>query len=122
MDIILASGLIILGLAAGALSGLIGIGGGIIIIPALVIFFGLSQKMAQGTTLALLVPPIGFLAALTYYKHGFVDIKFAILIIIGFIVGSLIGAKFAVKLPTEILTKVFAISIILIGIKMLFNK
>ena len=122
MDIILISGLIILGLTAGALSGLIGIGGGIIIIPALVFIFGLSQKMAQGTTLALLVPPIGLLAALTYYKHGYVDIKFATLIIIGFLIGSIIGAKFAVKLPTEIITKVFAISIILIGIKMLFSK
>ena len=122
MDIILISGLILLGLAAGALSGLIGIGGGIIIIPALVFIFGLSQKMAQGTTLALLVLPIGFFAALTYYKHGFVDIKFAALIIIGFILGSIIGAKFAIKLPTEILTKVFAVTIILIGIKMLFSK
>ena len=122
MDIILISGLIILGLAAGTLSGLIGIGGGIIIIPALVFIFGLSQKMAQGTTLALLIPPIGLLAALTYYKHGFVDVKFAILIILGFIIGSVIGAKFAIKLPTEVLTKVFAISIILIGIKMLIGK
>lgn len=122
MDIILISGLIILGLLAGALSGLIGIGGGIIIIPALVFIFGLSQKMAQGTTLALLVPPIGFLAALTYYKHGFVDVKFAVIIILGFIIGSVIGAKFAVKIPTDVLTKIFAISIILIGIKMLFAK
>lgn len=122
MDIILAFGLIILGVAAGALSGLIGIGGGIIIIPALVFIFGFSQKMAQGTTLALLIPPIGLLAALTYYKHGFVDIKFAVIIILGFIIGSLIGAKLAVKLPTEVLSKVFAISIILIGIKMLFSK
>lgn len=122
MDIILISGLILLGIAAGALSGLIGIGGGIIIIPALVFIFGLSQKMAQGTTLALLVLPVGFFAALTYYKHGFVDLKFAGLIIIGFILGSIITAKFAVKLPTEILTKVFAVTIIIIGIRMLFSK
>lgn len=122
MDIILISGLIILGLIAGALSGLIGIGGGIIIIPVLVFIFGLSQKMAQGTTLALLVLPIGFFAALTYYKHGFVDLKFAALIIVGFVLGSIIGAKFAVKLPTELLTNVFAVTLILIGIKMLISK
>ena len=78
--------------------------------------------MAQGTTLALLVPPIGFLAALTYYKHGLVDVKFALLIILGFLIGSVIGAKFAVKLPTDVITKIFAISIILIGLKMLFGK
>lgn len=122
MSELLILGLILLGLASGILSGLIGIGGGIIIIPALVFIFGLSQKMAQGTTLALLVPPIGILAALTYYKQGYVDLKYAILIILGFSIGSLIGAKFAVKIPTEILAKVFAVSIILIGIKMLFSK
>jgi len=122
MDIILIFGLIILGIVAGALSGLVGIGGGIIIIPALIFIFGLSQKVAQGTTLALMIPPIGLLAALAYYKSGFVDIKFATLIIVGFFIGSLIGAKFAVRLPTEILSKVFAITIILIGLKMLFGK
>ena len=122
MSIILLSGLIILGIFAGILSGLIGIGGGIIIIPALVFVFGLTQKMAQGTTLALMVLPIGLFAALTYHKHGYVDLKFAALIIIGFVLGSIIGAKFAVRIPTDVLTKVFAISIILIGIKMLFGK
>lgn len=68
---------ILLGLVAGILSGLIGIGGGIIIIPVLVFIFGFSQHMAQGTTLALLVPPIGILAALMYYKQGYVDVKVA---------------------------------------------
>ena len=66
---------LILGLAAGTLSGLIGIGGGVIIVPALVFLFGLPQHQAQGTTLALLVPPIGILAAWTYYKQGFVDLR-----------------------------------------------
>lgn len=122
MELIIIIGLIALGIGAGALSGLIGIGGGIIIIPALVFIFGLSQKMAQGTTLALLVLPIGFFAALTYYKHGFVDLKFAALIIVGFVIGSIIGAKFAVRFPTEVLSKIFAITIILIGIKMLIGK
>lgn len=122
MEIIYAVGLIILGILAGALSGLIGIGGGVIIIPALIFIFGLSQKMAQGTTLALLIPPIGILAALTYYKQGYVDVRIATIIIIGFIVGSFFGAKLAIKLPVDILTKVFAVSIIVIGIKMLFSK
>ena len=93
------------GLLAGSLSGLIGIGGGVIIIPILVIFAGLSQKMAQGTTLALLVPPIGILAAWTYYKQGYVDFPIAGLICVGFIFGGLIGAKFATHLSNQTLEK-----------------
>ncbi len=82
----------------------------------------MSQQMAQGTTLALLVPPIGILAAVTYYKAGYVDLRFATLICVGFIIGAFLGSKMAVKIPTELLTKVFAISLIIIGIKMLFHK
>ena len=79
---------LLLGLIAGTFSGLIGTGGAIIIIPTLVLLFGLSQHMAQGTTLALMVPPIGLLAAWTYYKAGFVDLKIAGLICLGFFVGG----------------------------------
>ena len=82
-----------LGVLAGIMSGVVGIGGGIILVPALVFVFGLSQHQAQGTTLALLVPPIGFMAAWTYWKQGYVDIRVAALICIGFILGSFFGAK-----------------------------
>jgi uncharacterized membrane protein YfcA len=122
MEIIFMIGLVILGVIAGGLSGLIGIGGGIIIIPALIFIFGMSQKMAQGTTLALLIPPIGLLAALTYYKQGYVDIRVAAIIIVGFVIGSLFGARFAVKLPADALSKIFAVTLIIVGIKMLFTK
>ena len=110
------------GLLAGLLSGLIGIGGGVIIIPILVIFAGLSQKMAQGTTLALLVPPIGILAAWTYYKEGYVDFPIAGLICIGFIFGGLIGAKFANILSNQTLERIFGIALLIISIKMIFAK
>jgi uncharacterized protein len=113
---------LLLGLAAGILSGLVGIGGGILIVPALVFLFGFSQQQAQGTTLALLVPPIGILAAWTYYKHGFVDIKVAAIIAAGFIVGSLFGARFVTGLPNATLEKVFGIFLVLIGLKMIFAK
>lgn len=113
---------IILGILAGILSGIIGIGGGIIIVPSLIYIFKFSQQQAQGTTLALLVPPIGILAAWTYYKQGYVDVKVAGLIILGFVVGGFIGAIFATNANTDILRKIFAITIILIGIKMLFQK
>lgn len=113
---------IILGLVAGTLSGLVGIGGGIIIIPALVYFFGFTQHQAQGTTLALMVPPIGILAAWTYYTQGHVDLKIAGLICVGFIVGGYFGAKLAVGIPNAILQKVFGGFLLLIALKMLFTK
>ena len=113
---------IFLGLIAGILSGLIGIGGGIIIIPALILLFGFSQHAAQGTTLALMVPPIGILAAYTYYKQGYVDLKVAALICIGFVFGGLIGAKWATSLSNIMLERIFGISLFLISIKMIFVK
>jgi hypothetical protein len=111
---------LILGLVAGILSGLIGIGGGTIIVPALVFLFGLSQHLAQGTTLALLVPPIGILAAWTYYKQGYVDLHIAALICLGFFFGGLLGAKFATKLSDLALERVFGIALLLISLKMIF--
>jgi hypothetical protein len=110
------------GLAAGTLSGILGIGGGIVIVPALVLLFGLSQHQAQGTTLAMMVPPIGLLAAWTYYKHGFVDLKIAGLMCLGFFFGGLLGAKFATEISQGVLTKTFGTVLILIGIKMVFFK
>ena len=113
---------VILGLLAGAFSGLIGIGGGVIIVPALVFIFGMSQLQAQGTTLALLVPPIGILAAWTYYRQGFVDVRVAGIICAGFIVGSFISARFATHLSNEVLQKVFGVALLAIGIRMIFFK
>jgi uncharacterized protein len=113
---------ILLGLAAGVLSGLVGIGGGVIIVPALVFLFGLTQHQAQGTTLALLVPPIGVLAAWTYYKQGYVDVRIASLIAVGFFVGSLFGAKFSTGLPNVVLEKVFGVALLMIAVKMIFAK
>jgi uncharacterized protein len=113
---------LLLGLVAGTFSGLIGIGGGTIIVPALVFLFGLSQHQAQGTTLALLVPPIGFLAAWTYYKQGYVDLRIAALICAGFFIGGLIGAKFATKLSNVTLERVFGVALLLISLKMIFPK
>jgi uncharacterized membrane protein YfcA len=111
-----------LGLAAGILSGILGIGGGIILVPALVYIFGYAQHTAQGTTLAIMVPPIGLLAAWTYYKHGAVDLRTAVFVCVGFLIGGLIGAKFAVNLPSEVLKKVFGIWMLVIGAHMVFTK
>ncbi len=113
---------IMLGLAAGALSGLIGIGGGTIIVPVLVFVFGFSLHQAQGTTLALLVPPIGILAAWTYYKHGYVDLSVAGYICLGFFIGGLLGAKVATNIPNIMLEKIFGVALLLIAIKMILAK
>jgi uncharacterized protein len=113
---------ILLGIAAGILSGLIGIGGGIIIVPALVLLFGLSQHTAQGTTLALMVPPIGLLAALAYYKQGFVDLKMAAFICVGFFIGGFLGAKLALGIPETILKKIFGVVLLAVSVKMILGK
>ncbi|NUM81210.1 sulfite exporter TauE/SafE family protein [bacterium] len=113
---------IALGAVAGVFSGLIGIGGGVIIVPALIFLCGMTQHQAQGTTLALLVPPIGLLAAWTYYKQGYVDLKIAALVCLGFILGGWIGAKFATGISNSVLEKIFGTVIILIGIKMLIGR
>jgi len=112
---------LLIGVLAGIAGGLFGIGGGIIIIPILVLAFKFTQQQAQGTTLALMVPPIGLLAAATYYKQGFVDLKAAVLIALGFFVGGLLGAKFAVGLSNSILEKMFGILLIIVGLKMIFK-
>lgn len=122
MTVTLILGLIVLGLFAGYLSGLIGIGGGIVIVPVLVMLFGFTQHQAQGTTLALLAIPVGILGVINYYQTGNVDIKTTLLICVGFIAGSYFGSKMAVQLPQDILRKVFAVIMFLVALKMFFQK
>lgn len=114
--------LALLGVVAGVASGVVGIGGGIILVPALVLKFGLSQHQAQGTTLALLVPPIGLLAAWSYWKQGYVDMRIAVLICAGFFVGSFLGAKLSIGLSDHFLQRVFGITLLLIALKMIFTR
>lgn len=113
---------IIIGLVAGVMGGLVGIGGGIIMIPALVIFLKFSQKSAQGTTLAAMIPPIGIMAALEYYKNGYVNVVIALCIAAGFLVGGYFGAKFAVHINEIYLKKFFAIFLFIYAIKLFFEK
>jgi uncharacterized protein len=112
--------LIIIGLAAGFLGGLVGIGGGIIIVPALVFFMAFTQHEAQGTSLALILLPVSILGVINYYKNGYVDLKAVGLLAIGFTAGSYFGSKYSLSLPQETIKKVFAVFLLLVSLKMLF--
>jgi uncharacterized membrane protein YfcA len=112
--------LIIIGVLAGMLSGLVGVGGGLVIVPALVYFLAYSQKQAQGTSLAVLLLPVVVVSAFYYYKSGYMNVNAVPLIAVGFLFGGYFGGKLALVLPDATLKKVFAIVLILIAIKMLF--
>lgn len=112
--------IIIIGFAAGMLGGMIGIGGGMIIVPALVYFLSFSQHKAQGTSLGLLILPVAILGVINYYKKGNVDPKVVGLLALGFVAGSYLGSKWALSLPQETLKKIFAVFLLIMSIKMLF--
>jgi hypothetical protein len=113
--------LMCIGLTAGILSGLIGIGGGIIMVP-LLLLMGFTQQQAQGTSLAALLPPVTMLAVINYHKAGFVDWRFAIIISLVFVVGGYFGSKMAIHIDQKILKKVFAVTLLIIGGFLFFEK
>ena len=120
MDIQTILIIVLVGLAAGILSGLVGVGGGLIIVPALIFFLGFSQHSAQGTSLGLLLLPAGILAVIQYYKAGDVDVKAVAILAIGFVAGGYFGSKLALSLPQDTVKKIFAIFMLLVALKMLF--
>jgi uncharacterized membrane protein YfcA len=114
--------LILIGILAGFLSGLVGVGGGIIMVPLLVLFLSLSQHQAQGTSLAVLAVPVTALAVFNYYKEGQLNLKYAAIIAVFFVVGSIVGSKFALTLDQKVLKKIFAVVLVVIAGKMLLEK
>lgn len=114
--------LIIIGFSAGILGGVAGVGGGIIVIPALIFFLGMSQFEAQGTSLAMMIPPIGILAALNYWKQGNINWQFALILAGAFVVGGYFGSKLVLNIPQHIIKKSFAILLIFVAFKLLFSK
>lgn len=113
---------ILLGLIAGIASGFFGIGGGLIMIPVLVLFFGMSQHMAQGTSLAVMIPPVGLLAAYKYYQTGNLKLDAAGWIALGFVIGGLLGATMVQPVPDTTLKKFFGILMAAFSLRLIFSK
>ena len=114
--------LLLIGIVTGIMAGMLGIGGAIIMVPSMVFILGFSQHMAQGTSLAVMLPPIGIIAAYNYWKAGQVNFKFALILVIAFLIGSYFGSKFALSLPQSALRKIFGILLILVAARMLLTK
>jgi len=111
--------LLLIGLAAGILSGLVGVGGGLIIVPALIFFLGYTQHQAQGTSLGLLLLPVGILAVINYYNKGQIDIKVVAVMGIAFVLGGWLGSKLALRLPADTVKKIFAVFLFYSAFKLL---
>jgi len=114
--------LIIIGLMAGILSGFIGVGGGIVMIPLLILFLGLTQFQAQGTALVAMLPPIGILASLNYFKSGYVKWEYAVIIALTFVIGGYFGSRLSLSLNPSTVKRVFGIVMLIAGVKMIFSK
>ena len=115
-------GYLVLGLAVGVLSGIVGIGGGVMIVPCLVWFFHMSQHKAQGTSLGALLAPIGALAFWEYHKAGNVDVRAALLIGVGFLLGGFFGGLWAQHISEPVLRRVFGGLLLLIGAKLILGR
>lgn len=114
--------MLLIGLAAGVLGGSLGVGGGVVIIPALVFILGFTQHEAQGTSLAVLTLPVTLIGVYAYHKAGHVNYKVAAVIIIAYIVGNYLGAKVAMYLSAKTLKQIFSILLMLVALKMWFSK
>lgn len=113
--------LLAIGLLAGIFAGMFGIGGGLIIVPALLYILKMKEWEATGTSLAALIPPVGLLGAFEYYRNGYINVRFALLIAIGLFVGAYFGARIVVHLPQLTLRRIYGAFMLLISLKMLFE-
>ena len=111
-----------LGVVAGTASGFLGIGGGIVLVPVLGLIFGLTQHQAQGTALALMLPPIGLLAALRYYFDGHVNLKISVFVCLGFFFGGYIGATLVRHVPDMLLRRIFGFVLLFVSLRFIFWK
>ena len=114
--------LMLIGLLAGFLSGLIGIGGGILMVPLFIVFLGYSQYQAQGMSLAVMLPPVTFLAVYNYHQQGAINWKFALIVSVVFFLGGFLGSKVALNINQDNLKKIFGVLMLIVAVKMIFGK
>jgi len=123
MNITVVLSLVVIGLLAGIFSGFMGVGGGVVMIPLMILFLGYNQHEAQGLSLAVLAIPVTFIAAYTYHTSGFpIDWKFAVIVAVFFVLGAFVGSKFAVKIDQNLLKKIFAVVLVVAAVKLFFGK
>jgi len=113
--------LLLIGFAAGVFGGMVGLGGGVIMIPAMIYFLGMTQIAAQGTSLAVMLPPVGIMAVMNYYKSGQLNLKYAIVIALAFTIGGYFGSKIALNIPITVLKRIFGFVLIAIALKMIIK-
>jgi uncharacterized membrane protein YfcA len=114
--------LVIVGLLAGALSGFVGVGGGIIIVPAMIYFMNMNQMQAQGVSLALLMLPVGILGVMNYYKAGHIQFSYVLIMAVGFVLGNYFGSKYAMKVPEHKIKFLFALLMLYVAVQMLWKS
>jgi uncharacterized membrane protein YfcA len=122
MDLTTIITLLVIGLFAGFASGMVGIGGGVVIVPALIYFLHLSQHQAQGVSIGMLLMPVGFLAAYNYYKSGNFNFSYSIIIGVSFVLGAFLGSKVSLNIDQLLMKRIFGIVILLLSLKMIFSK
>jgi uncharacterized membrane protein YfcA len=108
----------LIGLGSGVLSGIFGIGGGLVIVPGLIVLMGMTVKQAAGTSLAALLLPVGILGALEYWRAGQIDVRIALVLALGLLIGAFFGARLALGLPNELVQRAFGVLLVVVGVRL----
>lgn len=122
MDVTTIITLMIIGVFAGFASGMVGIGGGVVIVPALVFFLAMSQHQAQGVSIGMMLMPVGFLAAYNYYKSGNFNFKYSVIIGLTFVLGAYFGSKVSLTIDQVLMKRIFGVMMLILAIKMIMTK
>lgn len=122
MGLLIILALVVIGLLAGFLSGILGVGGGVVMVPLMVLLLGFTQHQAQGTSLAVLAVPVTLAAAYNYYQDGSLNWKYAIVMALMFVIGGYLGSKLAISLDEKLLKRIFGVVLVVLGFRMIFSK
>ncbi|EMY81568.1 sulfite exporter TauE/SafE family protein [Psychroflexus gondwanensis] len=122
MSLLIILALVVIGLIAGFLSGILGVGGGVVMVPLMVLLLGFSQHQAQGTSLAVLAVPVTLAAAYNYYQDGSLNWRYALVMALMFVIGGYLGSKLAISLDEKVLKRIFGVVLVVLGFRMIFVK